>query len=80
MVRVLVSVLERDAAALGVAHGIGAALLDPLEWALREAGPYVTERRPATAADVVALGSAWAKRLGIPERRPAWWLTARKIP
>jgi len=31
----------------------------------------------ASAVDVRDLGSSWAKRLGIPTRRPAWWLTAR---
>ena len=38
----------------------------------------VVDHRAATAADVVALGSSWAKRVGIPARRPAWLLTARK--
>jgi 16S rRNA (adenine(1408)-N(1))-methyltransferase len=31
------------------------------------------EVRPATVADVAASGSSWAKRLGIPARRAAWW-------
>ncbi len=35
-------------------------------------GFSVEEMRPATAADVVASGSSWAKRLGIPGRREAW--------
>jgi hypothetical protein len=78
VVRVLASVVERDAAALGLGDVRGAAFLDPFERALRSAGLDVTHRREATVADVVDLGSSWAKRLGIPERRPAWILTARR--
>jgi hypothetical protein len=65
--------IERDGAA-----DVGPALLDPLAHALRDAGLRVTDRRAATAADVASLGSSWAKRLGIPERRAAWTLTARR--
>jgi hypothetical protein len=68
--------VERDAPALGVRPDCGSALLDPLAHALRDAGLDVTDHRPATAADVAALGSSWAKRLGVPERRPAWMLVA----
>jgi hypothetical protein len=70
-------VVDRDTPALGVRPDGEAALLEPLAHAFRAAGLEVTEHRPATAADVAALGSTWAKRLGIPERRPAWLLTAR---
>lgn len=41
---------------------------------LTAAGWRVREARAATAADVVATGSSWAKRLGVPTRRPAWVL------
>jgi hypothetical protein len=66
--------IERD----GVAPDVGAALLDPLAHALRDAGLRVTSKRAATAGDIADLGSTWAKRLGIPARRPAWRLTARR--
>jgi hypothetical protein len=42
-----------------------------------EAGLTVEELRPVTAEDVEQLGSSWAKRLGIPRRRPAWLLHAK---
>jgi len=72
-----VSVVDRDLPALGVSLECRAVPLEPLACALRDAGVEITDHRPAAAADVVALGSSWAKRLGIPERRPAWVLTAR---
>ena len=56
----------------------GAALLDPFAGALEAAGLGVVDRHVATAADVADLGSSWAKRLGIPTRRPAWSLAAAK--
>jgi hypothetical protein len=46
--------------------------------ALREAGIECVEAREATAADVGELRTSWAKRLGIPARRPAQLLTARR--
>jgi 16S rRNA (adenine(1408)-N(1))-methyltransferase len=39
-----------------------------------DAGLTVREIAPVTAGDVAALGSSWAKRLGIPVRRAAWRL------
>lgn len=36
----------------------------------------VTEARPATAADVKAAHSSWAKRLSAGQTRPAWLLRA----
>jgi hypothetical protein len=59
-------------------HHAGAALLDPLAHALRDAGLTVTNYRAVTPADVAALGSSWARRLAIPTTRPAYTLTARK--
>ena len=75
----LASVMARDAPLLARWHDCGPALLDPLERSLEAAGLKVTHRHAATAADLVDLGSSWAKRLGIPERRAAWSLTAMKL-
>ncbi|MDQ6674949.1 MAG: hypothetical protein M3069_30140 [Chloroflexota bacterium] len=52
------------------------ALLDAFAAALQQAGLRVAARREVTPADVAELGSSWAKRLGIPHRRAAWWLCA----
>jgi hypothetical protein len=57
----------------------GAALLDRFAGALEEAGLRIVDRQVATAADVDHLGSSWAKRLGIPMRRPAWSLAAALV-
>jgi hypothetical protein len=77
---VLVSVVARDVAALGLGQPTGgAAVFDPFEGALQRAGMCVTERREATLDDVQRLGSSWAKRLDIPRRRPAWLLTATML-
>ena len=70
---VLASLVERD----GVEQAGNRAVLEPLAQTLREAGLYTTRLSQATNADVVGLGSSWAKRLGIPQRRPAWVLGAR---
>jgi hypothetical protein len=78
MVRALVSVVERDTNALGATYTGGAALLEPLEHALSAASLFVADPRIATHADVAYHHSSWAKRLGIPARRPAWTLTAVK--
>ena len=45
--------------------------------ALREAGLRV-HTRAAQEDDVTQLGSSWAKRLGIPSRRPAVMLVAER--
>ena len=74
----MVSVVERDAAALGVQWDRGGALLDRLAGALQESGLHINTCRQATTADAAELGSSWAKRLGIPARRPAWMLEATK--
>ena len=69
----LVSVTERD-------H-LDVAVDDPLaafSGALTEAGLTIEACRQATTSDVKALDSSWAKRLGIPKRRPAWLLVARQ--
>jgi hypothetical protein len=69
------SVTERDG--LTPSPGDGA-LLRPFAQALLEAGLERIACRAVTAADVAALDSTWAKRLGIPARRPATLLTARR--
>ena len=56
----------------------GAGVLDPFAAALCQAGLEVAEPRLATVEDVSASGSSWAKRLGIPARRSAWLLVARR--
>jgi len=76
-VRVLISVTERETTHLCKRFPSGSALLDPFTQALCEAGLEVEECRPAVATDVAQLGSTWAKRLGIPQRRQAWLLRAR---
>jgi 16S rRNA (adenine(1408)-N(1))-methyltransferase len=38
------------------------------------AGLFCIEARLADAGDVDRLGSSWARRLGMPDRRPAWLL------
>lgn len=70
--RLLLSVTERDAAVVGAATFTQE---DVRRLAARYADcglPSSRDARPATADDVVSLGSSWAKRLGIPTRREAW--------
>ena len=71
----LVSVVERDLPALGLHSNPAAGVLTRFESAVQTAGLRVGECRPARREDVVQLGSSWAKRLGVPERRPAWFLS-----
>lgn len=71
----MVSVTERDASAVGETVTTGSAALSALATALRCVGLAVACRE-ATAEDVV--DSSWAKRLGIPSRRPAWVLVATR--
>ncbi|HEY3058553.1 MAG TPA: hypothetical protein VGL99_06215 [Chloroflexota bacterium] len=67
--QIVVSVEQRD--------GLAVPDTRPLERfadALCAAGLSVAAPRQVTAADVRDLGSTWAKRLGIPDRRAAWLL------
>jgi 16S rRNA (adenine(1408)-N(1))-methyltransferase len=62
-----------------VDHALGLPLLDEvtvegLAAAYARAGLIAREARPATSEDVERLGSSWAKRLGVPQRRSAWLL------
>jgi hypothetical protein len=75
MVRLLVSVEERDRPALGNPVWSCWPSGNAAE-ALSAAGLRVVEHRLAAAPDVAAPGSSWATRLGIPHRRAAWLLTA----
>lgn len=51
--------------------------LERFACALREAG-LKAHIRTATDDDVTQLGSSWAKRLGVPRRRPADVLVAKR--
>jgi 16S rRNA (adenine(1408)-N(1))-methyltransferase len=73
--QLLVSSTARDHGA-GVAP-IQAAILHALAESYAAWGLAVTQLRPATAADVAAAHSTWAKRLGAGTRRPAWLRRAR---
>ncbi|MEV0340758.1 class I SAM-dependent methyltransferase [Nocardia sp. NPDC050713] len=73
---ILVSVIEHD-------RGSGLPPIDEND--LRGlAGPYtahgltITEVAPATAAEIAATGSSWAKRLGAGSQRSAWRIAAHR--
>ena len=74
---VLVSITDRDTAALRDAVIGCERPLHRFARALADAGMRVQGCRMATDADVADLGSRWARRLGIPRRRSAWVLVAR---
>jgi 16S rRNA (adenine(1408)-N(1))-methyltransferase len=69
-VELLISTLERDASADGRALNDRSAR--ELGGAYRARGFEIVELRPAGADDVARLSSGWGRRLGIPDRRPAW--------
>jgi hypothetical protein len=77
-VRVLVSLTERDRPVVGAEYGAGEDPLRAFRRALSEVGLTTRDCRLATPADVADLDSSWAKRLGVPSRRPAWRLVARR--
>lgn len=66
----LVSLTERD----GIAYAAEPLVCFARE--LRACRLCVPRPRLATPADVQGSRSSWAKKLGIPERRPAWLLGA----
>ena len=74
--RILTSVLPWDMANVGADLGITdlAVMADALE----DAGLLVTVQRPVTPADLGSMRSSWARRLGVPERRPAQLLEAHR--
>jgi hypothetical protein len=72
VVKVLLSVMERDAA-MGL-PSLDAGSLDVLAGTYRTLGFTPLEARAATFEDIRESGSSWARRLDIPRSRPAWWL------
>jgi hypothetical protein len=79
-VRILVSIEDRDRLGIG-AHDADASATDDLgafAVALQSVGLDIVERREATADDVAAIRSSWARRLGIPARRSARLLVAAR--
>jgi 16S rRNA (adenine(1408)-N(1))-methyltransferase len=68
-IELLLSTVEADGAPRLLASEREA---DDLARAYESAGLCVAEVRPAIAADVARMSSAWGRRLGIPERRQAW--------
>jgi 16S rRNA (adenine(1408)-N(1))-methyltransferase len=74
-VRMLLSVTKRDKAT--DLPALVAPSIEALVARYGELGFSVIEARPATADDVLATGSSWARRLDIPRRRAAWWLRLR---
>lgn len=73
VLRVLWSLTDRE-------RGIGLPAFDPVELRdrLDAVGFELEELREATAAEIAATGSSWAKRLGVGRRRPATCLQARR--
>jgi 16S rRNA (adenine(1408)-N(1))-methyltransferase len=71
---IVVSILPSDERATGTAAGEGG--LTVLAAALEQAGLQIRARRAIEAEDSRELGSSWAKRLGVPGRRPATLLVA----
>ena len=75
-VTLLLSVTERDHVA-GMDTFDGAAV-ERLGRCYAAYGLALTEGRPATAANLAAVHSTWARRLGAGVRRPAWLLRFRR--
>lgn len=74
---IIVSLTDRDNAGADLPrleHPDAAATLAG-RWAHH--GLDVQEFRPATAAEIRATGSSWARRLAAGRDRPAWWLELR---
>jgi 16S rRNA (adenine(1408)-N(1))-methyltransferase len=74
--RVLTSLLPRDKANVGT--DLETTALAAFADSLEDAGLLVTAQRAATSADLRAMRSSWARRLGVPERRPAQLLEAHR--
>ena len=70
------SVVGRDGASVtGLAGDIGPDDLMRMAAAYRRLGLDLDDVRPLTAADLAALHSSWARRLGVGRQRPAWRAT-----
>jgi hypothetical protein len=76
--RVVVSVMPADEQAIGLPASLGR--LEALARASAAAGLDVSPPRPFEPADALQLRSSWAKRLGVPARRPATLLRVRRGP
>jgi hypothetical protein len=74
--RVLLSIEDRDRAAIG--GSVADPDLDGFAAALESAGLEVVRWRDVAAKDMAAIRSSWARRLGIPSRRSAGLLVARR--
>lgn len=76
-IQILISTTDRDAAADAF---VVASEADAVSLATRlgSAGLQIVECRPAGRSDVDRLSSGWGKKLGIPERRPAWLFVCRQ--
>jgi hypothetical protein len=74
--RLMLSVTDREAA-VGRRSALEAGAVAALVARYTDAGFVCFALRPATAADVAELRSAWARRLGIPARRSAWTIHLR---
>jgi hypothetical protein len=74
--RVVTSLEDRDRAALDLETSDPS--LTALATALETAGLRVVELRPVDEADLGEIRSSWCRRLGIPSRRPARILVARR--
>jgi SAM-dependent methyltransferase len=81
--RVLASLLPRDMANVATelaGNELAGTDLAALADALEKEGLVVTDRRAVTSADLRTMRSSWARRLGVPDRRPAETLEARLPP
>ena len=78
-IELLVSASDRDAAAHGVTLVDEADAVD-LSRRLECVGLQIVECRLAVESDVERLSSGWGRRLGIPARRRAWLLRAKRGP
>jgi 16S rRNA (adenine(1408)-N(1))-methyltransferase len=77
LLTILISATDRDGAADGYVLESDD---DARDFATRLAcaGLHVVGCRRADRSDVETLSSAWGKKLGIPDRRPAWLFAARQ--
>ena len=74
-IRILVSSEKRDRSAGET--DLDASAARELAQRYAAAGFETLELRPASRSDVEQLSSGWGRRLGIPERRPAWLFRLR---
>jgi hypothetical protein len=75
---VLVSLTDRDVPALGDVVSRNPDTLAAFRGALAAVGVQIERCVEPTQVEVDALASSWAKRLGVPSRRPACYVIARR--